>query len=268
MSPTNQLYKYNYSGKVLATLNYNYNGNISSIDVSNPMEIYVFYKEINRVLLLDNNLAYRGELDLTKLNITQAAAIARSFDNGIWVFDLGDLQFYPRGGFFRGYATVPFEATNLYLSACGNMTTTQGISAIIQGVSNEFSVYSNAGVYVANKFNEDFDYLSTIKSYRFQESLQNTDAFFDTVLGPILGDASASNNALGKRIYEKTANFVANNVSIDECNIDALDSMYQMAGESLQHFDSLNFAAPSDLRAQMDLCSIKHSKLWGARSTF
>ena len=92
VSPTNQLYKYNYSGKVLATLNYNYNGNISSLDVSNPMEIYVFYKEINRVLLLDNNLAYRGELDLTKLNITQAAAIARSFDNGIWVFDLGDLQ--------------------------------------------------------------------------------------------------------------------------------------------------------------------------------
>ena len=92
VSPTNQLYKYNYSGKVLATLNYNYNGNISSLDVSNPMEIYIFYKEINRVLLLDNNLAYRGELDLTKLNITQAAAIARSFDNGIWVFDLGDLQ--------------------------------------------------------------------------------------------------------------------------------------------------------------------------------
>jgi hypothetical protein len=92
VSPTNQLYKYNYSGKVLATLNYNYNGNISSLDVSNPMEIYVFYKEINRVLLLDNNLAYRGELDLTKLNITQAAAIARSYDNAIWVFDLGDLQ--------------------------------------------------------------------------------------------------------------------------------------------------------------------------------
>jgi len=92
VSPSKQLYKYNTSGKVLATLNYNYNGNISSIDASNPMEIYVFYKEINRVLFLDNNLAYRGELDLTKQNITQASAIARSYDNGIWVFDLGDLQ--------------------------------------------------------------------------------------------------------------------------------------------------------------------------------
>jgi len=92
VSPSNQLYKYNTMGKVLATLNYNYNGSISSVDASNPMEIYVFYKELNRVLFLDNNLAYRGELDLTKLNITQASAIARSYDNGIWVFDLGDLQ--------------------------------------------------------------------------------------------------------------------------------------------------------------------------------
>ncbi|MBJ7428225.1 MAG: hypothetical protein JHD28_04610 [Bacteroidia bacterium] len=92
VTPSNQLYKYNTLGKVLATLNFNYNGNISSVDATNPMEIYVFYKEINRVLFLDNNLAYRGELDLTKQDITQASAIARSYDNGIWVFDLGDLQ--------------------------------------------------------------------------------------------------------------------------------------------------------------------------------
>jgi len=92
VTPSNQLYKYNTLGKVLATLNFNYNGNISSVDATNPMEIYVFYKELNRVLFLDNNLAYRGELDLTKLNITQASAVARSYDNGIWIFDLGDLQ--------------------------------------------------------------------------------------------------------------------------------------------------------------------------------
>ena len=92
VNQSNQLYKYNSEGKILATLNYNYNGNISSIDATNPMEIYVFYKELNRVIFLDNNLAYRGEIDLTKNNITQASAIARSYDNGIWVFDNGDLQ--------------------------------------------------------------------------------------------------------------------------------------------------------------------------------
>ncbi|MES2727071.1 MAG: hypothetical protein V4643_08220 [Bacteroidota bacterium] len=92
VSATNQLYKYDQSGKILATLNYNYSGNITSIDASNPMELYVFYKEINRVIFLDNNLAYRGEIDLTKSNIVQASSVARSYDNGLWVFDLGDLQ--------------------------------------------------------------------------------------------------------------------------------------------------------------------------------
>jgi hypothetical protein len=92
VSKTNQLYKYSASGKLLSTLNYKYLGNITHVDATNPMEIYVFYKELNLVVFLDNNLAYRGEMKLADYGIGQAAAICRSFDNGIWVFDLGDLQ--------------------------------------------------------------------------------------------------------------------------------------------------------------------------------
>lgn len=92
ISKTNQLYKYSQDGKLLSTLNYKYLGNITHIDATNPLEIYVFYKELNLVVFLDNNLAYRGEVKLTDMGIGQAAAIARSFDNGIWVFDLADLQ--------------------------------------------------------------------------------------------------------------------------------------------------------------------------------
>jgi hypothetical protein len=89
---TNQLYKYSQAGKPLSTLNYKYIGNIEYIDPTNPLELYVFYKELNQVVFLDNNLAYRGDLNLTDAGIGQAAAIARSYDNGIWVFDLADLQ--------------------------------------------------------------------------------------------------------------------------------------------------------------------------------
>lgn len=92
VSKTNQLYKYGPTGKLLSTLNYKYLGNITHVDATNPMEIYVFYKELNLVVFLDNNLAYRGEMKLADFGIGQAAAICRSFDNGIWVFDLGDLQ--------------------------------------------------------------------------------------------------------------------------------------------------------------------------------
>ena len=89
---TNQLYKLNKNGKLLSTLNYNYTGNITQIDVTNPLEIYLFYRELNKVVFLDNNLAYRGEIGLQKSNIVLAASAARTFDNNIWVFDAGDLQ--------------------------------------------------------------------------------------------------------------------------------------------------------------------------------
>jgi hypothetical protein len=92
VTKTNQLYKYSPEGILLSTLNYKYIGNISHIDATNPLEIYVFYKELNLVVFLDNNLAYRGEMKLERYQVTQASAIARSFDNGIWAFDLADLQ--------------------------------------------------------------------------------------------------------------------------------------------------------------------------------
>ncbi len=92
ISKTNQLYKYSSSGKLLSTLNYNYSGNISLIDVSNPLEIYVFYRELNSIVFLDNNLAFRGDINLSNFSIGQASSIARSYDNGIWVFDVADLQ--------------------------------------------------------------------------------------------------------------------------------------------------------------------------------
>jgi len=92
ITKTNQLYKYTPNGELLGTLNYKYLGNISSIDASNPLEVYVFYKEQNEVLFLDNTLAYRGEIILTDYGIAQPSAVARTFDNGVWIFDQSDLQ--------------------------------------------------------------------------------------------------------------------------------------------------------------------------------
>jgi hypothetical protein len=88
----NQLYKYNSKGELLGTLNYGYLGNISHLDCSNPMDIYLFYKELNTLVFLDNNLAFRGKINLSDFGISQASVAARAYDNGIWVFDQGDLQ--------------------------------------------------------------------------------------------------------------------------------------------------------------------------------
>ncbi len=92
LSQTNQLYKYDITGKLLSTLNYSYIGNITHIDASNPFELYLFYRELNAVVFLDNNLAYRGRMNLSDAGIIQASSAARNYANGLWIFDQGDLQ--------------------------------------------------------------------------------------------------------------------------------------------------------------------------------
>lgn len=92
ISNTNQLYKFDPNGKLLSTLNYAYLGNMSHIDASNPMELYVFYKELNTVVFLDNNLAFRGKVNLSEAGILLASALGRSNTNGLWVYDVGSMQ--------------------------------------------------------------------------------------------------------------------------------------------------------------------------------
>ena len=90
ITPTNDIIKYNKNGQKIATANFKVLGNISSIDAGNPFEIYVFYRDQNKIIFLDNMLNIRGECDLESIGISQIACIARSSDNQIWLFDMSD----------------------------------------------------------------------------------------------------------------------------------------------------------------------------------
>jgi hypothetical protein len=92
ISPTNDIEKYDKNGHKLATANFKVLGNISSIDANNPFEIYVFYRDQNKILFLDNLLNLRGEVDLESIGISQIACMGRSGDNQIWLVDMGDLK--------------------------------------------------------------------------------------------------------------------------------------------------------------------------------
>lgn len=84
--------KYDKQGKQVATANIKTYGRVHSIDASNAFEIYIFYKEQNRVLLFDNQLNIRVEWDFEQAGFVMLGAVARSFDNKLWVFDLNDLR--------------------------------------------------------------------------------------------------------------------------------------------------------------------------------
>lgn len=92
ISPTNDIEKYDKNGIKVATANFKVLGSITSIDATNPFEIYVFYRDQNKILYLDNLLNLRGETNLESIGISQCAAFARSFDNQLWLMDMADLK--------------------------------------------------------------------------------------------------------------------------------------------------------------------------------
>lgn len=67
-------------------------GNISFMDVSNPLKVLIYYKDFNLVLALDRLLNTTASFDLRKSNILQSSAVSLSYDNNIWVYDSRDAR--------------------------------------------------------------------------------------------------------------------------------------------------------------------------------
>ena len=84
----NDIQKFDKKGKKLTEANFKVMGDATMIDAGNPLEIYVFYKDQNKLVYFDNILNYRGETDLYKtLGVNNIQAVCRSYDNGFWFFD-------------------------------------------------------------------------------------------------------------------------------------------------------------------------------------
>jgi hypothetical protein len=71
---------------------------------------------------------------------------------------------------------------------------------------------------------------------------------------------------MGKLPYEKIANFVSNKHSIDKCDVDSLFSMSYELASDFTKFEKNNFNYPAKLKRYVDIFSINHSRLWGAKN--
>jgi hypothetical protein len=88
LTQKNDIQKFDKKGKKLTEANFKVLGDATMIDAGNPLEIYVFYKDQNKLVYFDNMLNYRGETDLYKtLGVNNIQAVCRSYDNGFWFFD-------------------------------------------------------------------------------------------------------------------------------------------------------------------------------------
>lgn len=143
-----------------------------------------------------------------------------------------------------------------------------GVVEGLEAYSSVFNIYPVDGKYKIAKINENFDATAQLKTNIFQEPLLDDTRLFDDFIGSAIGNITSDPDTIGKRIYEKIANFSDNIGSIDVCNISALESMYESTGNEFFKQHSYNFSSPANLGRLIDLFSIKFSKLKGYRNQF
>jgi len=84
---TYSIQKYDTKGILVQTFNENNLGPISTLDVSNPFQILVFYREYQTVVILDRTLSEVNRIRLADLDYIQVDAIGLSSDNQLWLYD-------------------------------------------------------------------------------------------------------------------------------------------------------------------------------------
>ena len=67
-------------------------GTPSSVDVSNPLKILLYYKNYSTVVVLDRFLTARNSINFRKQEIFSVKSITLSYDNNIWLFDEQDTK--------------------------------------------------------------------------------------------------------------------------------------------------------------------------------
>lgn len=80
--------KYNSVGDSIGLYSNNRLGAISSVDVTNPYKIMVFYADYANIIFLDNFMSLMEEpLALDQLGFDQVTLACSSQENGLWIFD-------------------------------------------------------------------------------------------------------------------------------------------------------------------------------------
>ena len=90
-----ELTKYSSSKEVLSNFSDALLGEITSIDVSNPLRLQLFYKEFNQVLYLDQSLSSIADpIDLYTYSDNETQLCCNASSGGFWIYNNDDNQVF------------------------------------------------------------------------------------------------------------------------------------------------------------------------------
>ena len=97
-----KLSKLDENGKLLRSFDDSFLGDITSVDVDNPLKIMVFYRESGKIVVLDDRLTPIVEpLDLFAHGYVSVTLAAYSTDNLIWLYDKSSRELVCMDFFFK-----------------------------------------------------------------------------------------------------------------------------------------------------------------------
>ncbi len=105
-----ELFKYDRAGNLLFQYSNNRYGELTWIEATYPFHTQLFFKDYQRLVLLDNTLSEITNYNLQDFGYYESSAVTISFDNNLWIFDAisGELRKIDRQG------KVLFASDNLF----------------------------------------------------------------------------------------------------------------------------------------------------------
>lgn len=135
---------------------------------------------------------------------------------------------------------------------------------LLVGRSNTFSILPTRGKDSFFKYGEEIDMGQIINDTILQENI-NQQSRVKSLFNAVFGNFNDMPTALGKIIYEKIENFVANNSDIDTCNVKSIYGLSESLNRDLQDYD---LTYPGEVSRLVNLLSTGVHKLVGTRDQY
>lgn len=91
----NELWMYNRYDTLFRKFSIINLAEITSIDASNALKIQLYYKELGRILYIDNNISdFTSSISLGDYDLAQSTLVCASYDNGFWSYLPGTMSLY------------------------------------------------------------------------------------------------------------------------------------------------------------------------------
>ena len=149
----NLLEKISDQGKIIASYSSYDSGKLSAIDSSDPMQLLLFYKDFNQIVLLDSKLNQIGKaLSLDLLDLSSVSAVCKSKFFAVWIFDEYQEKLIHYG--FNPLGILISINLNNYKKELGNVEymVESGNEIFLKGKGNNIWVFDQFGKLV-NKVN-------------------------------------------------------------------------------------------------------------------